>query len=160
MFFGHSMPESEQDSVHLPTSVASQFHQLQTMLNEECSTDPDNLTHCSTALEGLRDIYRHVRYFALVDDVDMGRIWRWVVFVPTEYVQLLKARYPPALVILAYFSAINAMAQSEWFVEQFSAFSMQSLTMELDEMMQKWLEWPRQQMEVGFAALRDNSVIS
>ena len=127
------------------------------MLEVECSDQPEHLAQCSTALADLRDLYRHLHYFVTKESVDTGRVWRWSSALATEYVQLIQSRYQPALVVLAYFAAANSLARAIWFVNDWSEYAVRGISMELDERMQGWLEWPQQQMMADFAALREET---
>ena len=144
-------------TVHLPPSVASQFDKLQTMLDIECADQPENLASCSTALTELRELYRNLRYFVLEDNVDMGRLWRWSTTLPIEFLTLIKSRYQPALVIVAYFAAANTLAHTIWFVNDWSQYALRGVGMELEERMQQWLDWPRRQVQNNFSSLREET---
>ena len=118
--------------VLLPTSVARQFDKLQDMLNAECSGHAENLSHCTNALAELRELYRHLHYFVLRDKVDTGRVWRWSSALDSEYLQLVKHKHQPALVVLAHFAAANALARDIWFVNDWSEYAVRGISMELD----------------------------
>lgn len=73
--------------------------------------------------------------------------------VPTEFVRLLQARYPPTLVILAHFATAAAIPSNAWYTANWGLYAIQGISMTLDRSMQHWLDWPREQMATGHVAV-------
>lgn len=153
LFWGHIMPESAEPTVTLPAAVHSEFDRLQEMLQQQCAAEPENLAHCSAALRDLLDIYRNLRYFAQRYDLETSQIWRWTSMVSTEYVRLIQAQHPAALVVLGYFAAATTAVQGAWYCEGLGLYTLEGISVVLDQGMQHWLDWPREQVRCELAVI-------
>ncbi|TKA26840.1 hypothetical protein B0A50_04286 [Salinomyces thailandicus] len=150
-FSHNAMPETEEPNVRLPAAVRSRFDALDEMLKLHCSRD--SYDHCLAALQELADIYRNVRYFVALRELESGQVIRWMVMVPTQYVRLIQARHAPALVILAHFAAAIASTNSVWYLDGWAQCCLQGIRLALDHDMQKWLDWPQEQTDHQLAAV-------
>ena len=71
-------------------------------------------------------------------------IFSWLVLAPKEYVELLSARRPEALVILSYY-AVNLHYRSKfWAINDAGEFLIQGISLHLGRHWDQWLAWPRQ----------------
>ena len=153
MFDGHRYPIDA--DIKLPQSVANQFKSIQEML-EGYGLDPEALEHCQAALTDLEDIYRNVIYWNAVATLEAGQVWRWQTEVSTEYLRLVQARCPPALVVMAYYGAATSAVRTAWYTQQFGEYTVRGISAELDPSMQHWTIWPMQQVEERMAVLGSN----
>ena len=118
------------------------FAALRDMLSSSGLT-LDNFEHCRHALESLEDIYKNIKYWAEVSRLQTGQVWRWATVVSIEYVRLIAARAPPALIILAHFAAVTSSMQSRtWFVDRWGEYCLAGIGREMPPEMKHWLEWP------------------
>jgi len=154
MVLGHSLPSDVETQIQLPASVRTQIEALEHMLNTQC--DEARRQSCEVALKALVSIYRNVRHFAKQHAVQSGHLFRWLVELPAEFVRCVKAEYPPSLVILAYFAAAVSGIKSTWYLQEWSLPCLQGIRMVLASNMQTWLDWPQEQAERQFPAIRQD----
>ena len=90
------------------------------------------------AMESTFGAGRHAsRQAAGAFQVTMG----WVYRVADEYVELLRAKEPVALLILAHFCALLRTQESCWFVRGWAVHVLREV-MESSAECEKWLQWP------------------
>lgn len=66
----------------------------------------------------------------------------------------VQAEHPPSLIILAYFAAAVSGIKFTWYLQEWSLPCLQGIRMVLDSSMQSWLDWPQEQAERQFSAIR------
>ncbi|KAK3705721.1 hypothetical protein LTR37_013164 [Vermiconidia calcicola] len=150
LFPAHSAPEGMEITLSAP--VESQFDALQEML-EGWGLDPEALEHCHSALRDLHEIYENVVYWGTRGHVETGQVVRWMKMVSTEFVRLIQARCQPALVIFAYFAAASSAVRTAWYIENWGEYCIWGVSLELEDRMQHFIEWPREKAEQRMAAL-------
>lgn len=136
----------------LPSTVSDQLEALHRMI-AEYGLDLDAAEHCHSALRELEHIYRNIQYWAGIGEVEIGHVWQWQTRVTNDFVKLIQARSPPALVILAYYAAAMGAVQQTWFTQNWAQFTIRGVSFELPARMQHWIEWPLQQVREGMAVL-------
>lgn len=144
IFDAQKVPAGE--IVTLPPEVMQQFRAINQLL-DTWGLDPEALTHCRNALNELIDtVYKSITYFAPTEIITTGTVWRWAVNVPTQFVRLVAACNPPALVIFMYFAAGVSAVRNTWYNEHWGEFAVNGVSLILDESMRHWAEWPRAQI--------------
>jgi len=83
-----------------------------------------------------------------------GLAWKWPVLLPQEYVTLLQANHPAALVVYAHF-AILSLLFDEWYLVGYSERALASISAVLEEPWKALLEWPEEQMRGGLRDICD-----
>lgn len=139
-------------AIFLPSHVSEHFNRLHEMV-AEYGLDIEALAHCQSALHELEDIYRNIQYWATLSRVDISHVWQWQTRVHTGYIKLIQARCPPALVILACYSAAVSAVHGSWFTQSWARKAIRGVGFELPARMQWWIEWPMQQMQSTMAVL-------
>jgi len=71
-------------------------------------------------------------------------IFSWLVLVPKEYVELLSARRPEALVILSYYAVNLHYRKGFWAINDAGRFLIEGISSHLGRHWDQWLAWPRQ----------------
>lgn len=71
-------------------------------------------------------------------------IFAWLVIVPKEYVDLLSARRPEALVILSYYAANLHYRRRFWAINDAGEYLIQNISSHLGKHWEQWLAWPQQ----------------
>lgn len=135
------LAESE---VYLPVAVQKQFSYLQSMLVESCPVEycPD----CERALKCLEDVYCNVVRLSPTDEVETSQIWRWMLPVPSEFVRMISACSPPALVILAHFAAVSLSVRKAWYTKNWGQYVLSGVSMMLyGTEFYHCLDWPLEQ---------------
>lgn len=150
LFESHRMPAGT--DVTLPEEVSNQLAAVSQMLSS-WGLDSEALTHCQSALTDLEEIYKNISYWAARGHVDTGQVWRWKTMVTTGYVRLVQARCQPALIIFAYYAAATTAVRTAWYTQNWSEYAVKGVSLELDDTMQQWLEWPRRQVEERLTVL-------
>ena len=148
--FEQGVPEGTK--VTLPVEVTEQFDALREMLATS-GLDPEALTHCQSALTDLDEIYQNVYYFAVRGDVFSGQAIKWTTMVTTGYVRLVQARNQPALVIFAHFAAVTSAVRTAWYIQNWGLYALRGVSLELDESMLHWVQWPTRQLEERMSVL-------
>jgi hypothetical protein len=134
----------------LPSSMQIRFAAIRDMLLTSTSglDDPEALEDGQSALNDLEEIYKHIAYSASTGvEIQTGDISRWQVSVSMGYVRLIRARNPPALVVLAYYAAASTAIRNAWYLENWAECVLSGISLVLDEGMQHWLEWPMKQVQ-------------
>lgn len=70
-------------------------------------------------------------------------IFAWLVTVPKEYVDLLSARRPEALIILSYYAVILHQRRGFWAIGDAGRFLVDAIGVHLGQHWDQWLVWPR-----------------
>lgn len=144
MFDAYVMPEGT--VITLPQEVRDQFTALRHMV-ASWGLDPEALTHCQSALSGLEEIYENVYYWASLGEIYTGQVVRWITMVTTGYVRLVQARNQPALVVFAHFAAITSANRTAWYIQNWGQYALRGVSVELEESMLHWMEWPARHLE-------------
>ena len=150
LFDAHRMPEGTE--IVLPTEVSDQFTALKQML-ANCGLDHEALTHCQSALTDLEEVYRNINYWATHGGVFTGQVIRWLTMVTTGFVRSVQARNQPALVILAYYAAATTSIPTVWYIQNWGMYVLRGLSLELEESMLHWVNWPARQLDQRLSIL-------
>ncbi|KAK5945287.1 hypothetical protein PMZ80_002491 [Knufia obscura] len=75
-------------------------------------------------------------------------IFAWLVTVPKEYVDLLSARRPEALVILSYYAANLHYRRKFWAINDAGEYLIHNISSHLGKHWEQWLAWPQQLLRV------------
>lgn len=118
--------------------------ELQQMIWRECAADPS-----------LRAIYQHVldelaRTLglairpAVMRRLETADVFRWLLDVSDEYLELLRQEEPIALIIFAHWCASIRQIEWMWWMEGLSSRLMTQLYSVLDPKYRDWLSWPQE----------------
>jgi len=76
----------------------------------------------------------------------MFTIWTavhiWPAKIPMDYLELLRAREPAALVLLAHYCILLEPLEKAWYMSGFRKRLLERIYGQLDEEWRQWLEWP------------------
>ncbi|KAI1325704.1 hypothetical protein F5Y16DRAFT_422669 [Xylariaceae sp. FL0255] len=70
------------------------------------------------------------------------RVVRWMVTVPTEFVELIEQRRPEALIVVAYCAVLIHNARDFWLFNDTGSFIVRSFVEYLGTYWAEWLSWP------------------
>lgn len=76
-------------------------------------------------------------------------IFSWTMLAPPELTELLKAKNPEALVLLAYYALLLHYGRSMWQVGDVGAYIFNMITDYLSPEWDRWLEYPGHEMSKG-----------
>lgn len=66
----------------------------------------------------------------------------WPARIPLEYLELLRAREPAALVLLAHYCILLGPLEEMWYMSGFRKRLLEKIYWQLDEEWRRWLDWP------------------
>lgn len=66
----------------------------------------------------------------------------WPARIPIEYLDLLRAREPAALVLLAHYCVLLGPLEESWYMSGLSKRLLERIYWQLDESWRCWLDWP------------------
>ena len=150
MFEGHSFAAGTE--VTLSEAASQQLIAVGRML-DDYGLDPEALQHCRNALADLDNIYRNIVYWTAVGDLKTGHVWRWPTMVSLGFIRLVQARNSPALVVFAHYAAASSAVKQSWYTSHWGEFALRGVSLELEDDMQHWLDWPREQEHERMAGL-------
>ena len=142
----HTRRFTEGTEIGLPPNISAQFEAVQHML-QTYGLDSSALHHCQTALLELRGIYQNIAHILRTGNVELGVLSRWQVLVSMEYITLVQAHNPPALVILAYYAAAMTTVHTAWYTQVWAERALHSIGHALEVTMQRWIRWPLEQVQ-------------
>ena len=93
---------------------------------------------CQAALASLRNSFA----VATCEIFDHQSIFLWPVVMSDNYLTLLEARQPEALVILAYFSVLLFVGDFKWWINDWPYDTLSFVKENLDPKWDVWLQWP------------------
>ncbi|KAJ3545458.1 hypothetical protein NM208_g2496 [Fusarium decemcellulare] len=97
-------------------------------------------TACILALESLRATYNLCRNV----EEKPGSPWRWAIYLPDLFLELMGKGEPTSLIILAHFSALARLYERKnWVREGWSVSVITMVERNLDPESQEWIKWPR-----------------
>ena len=105
--------------VNLPSSVSACFVACGQMLGTY-GMDPNALQHCESALLELKKLYQNMAHILRTGHIELGDISRWQVMVSMEYITLVQAHNPPALIILAHYAAAMTAVETAWHAQDWA----------------------------------------
>lgn len=139
--------------VDLPSSVSACFVACEQML-ATYGMDPDALQHCETALLELQKMYQNIAHILRTGHIELGDIARWQVMVSMEYITLIQAHHPPALIILAHYAAAMTAVDTAWHARDWAECAIRGISHSLDSTMQHWMRWPMDQIRDRLSVLK------
>ena len=131
--------------IDLQDTIAIRFEGIRTMLGTCDTLGSSALEDCRSALTELEETYKTIAYFESTA-LEFGAVSRWQVMISMGYVQLVRARSPPALIILAFYAAAITAIRNAWYTQNWAEYVLHGISLALDEDMQHWLHWPMQQL--------------
>jgi hypothetical protein len=123
-------------------SLAPLLHDL----NRTATTDIAEQETYAKAIDIL-----HVTFYKIVKHPGEWTLaLRWPFTVPMEFVQLLKARRPLALVLLGYYCVLLHHGTNQWWMKDWSQRTLISVSQLLDEQWIKHLSWALQAIQDSY----------
>jgi hypothetical protein len=151
VLFGHDVSADVQ--VTMSPGLMGVFRELERMIHDHC-IEPDQRKHCSEALAYLRDVYESVLAKYSLGDLEMGVVWRWTAMLSYDFIKLVQAEYPPALIITAYFTVAAMMLRDTWSISNWGQFALDGIRIALKGQLEEYLAWPEEQMASDNSGLK------
>ena len=124
----------------LPKPADHQLKQL-AELCESADGGDEAVEAYSEAVKALRKCYAKIFTRSSVE-CEVGTAFTWPVEVPDKFIQLLHARCPEALVILAHYCVVLHHLDNYWWMKGWAAHLMENIYSELTGPWRDWIQWP------------------
>lgn len=130
----------EASDTRLPKPADHQLRQLAELC--ETAAGGDGAVEAYTAaVKALRKCFAKIFTRSAVE-CEIGTAFTWPVEVPDKFIQLLQAKAPEALVILAHYCVVLHHLDRYWWMEGWAAHLMENIYKSLTETWREWIEWP------------------
>lgn len=126
--------------IRLPKPAAHQLKEL-AGLCETAEGGEEAVAAYRDAVRALQKCYAKIFTRASVE-CEVGTAFTWPVEVPDKFIQLLNARAPEALVILAHYCVVLHHLDDYWWMTGWAAHVMGNIYSELNESWREWIQWP------------------
>ena len=124
----------------LPRAAETQMKAL-AELCENSSSGEEAVEAYGQSVKALRKCFVKIFTRASVE-CEVATAFTWPVEVPDAYLELLKARAPEALIILAHYCVVLHHLDSYWWMRGWGAHLIENIHGELNEAYRDWLRWP------------------
>ncbi|KAL8949829.1 MAG: hypothetical protein Q9222_004094 [Ikaeria aurantiellina] len=124
----------------LPKPADIQLKQL-AELCETTAGGVEAVEACVDAVKALRKCFAKIFTRSSVE-CEVGTAFTWPVEVPDKFIQLLNARAPEALVILAHYCVVLHHLDDYWWMKGWAAHLMDNIYNELNDSWRDWIQWP------------------
>ncbi|KAL9073143.1 MAG: hypothetical protein Q9157_004856 [Trypethelium eluteriae] len=122
-------------------SIGSECDGLRELLRST-AVDASVLGTCQNAIDHLQRAFDENQFDA-EHNVKTGVVLVWPAYVSEEYVDLLLARRPEALAILAYYGILLHSRRDQWFTCDSGEMLIRSVAAELGSAWDHWLAYPK-----------------
>ena len=95
------------------------------------------------AIEELRNLFASQATLTEDEGHQANMVFAWPVTVPSGYIDLLSARRPEALIVLAYYAAVLHVRRDFWAVGDAGKYLIDAIGAHLGKHWDEWLAWPR-----------------
>jgi hypothetical protein len=102
----------------------------------------------------LRDVFEGTLGKYHINDLEMGQVWRWTAMLSYDFIKMVQAHFPPALVITAYFTVAAMMLREQWFISNWGSLAFDGIRIALKGELEDYLVWPQEQMNSDNAGLK------
>ena len=90
----------------------------------------------------------------------IGHVWSWMTAIPFQFILMIQAQEPVALIILADFAAASMSIESAWYTQKWGSYCLQGISMTLkDDEAREWLEWSKAHAENNMVCLTYYSLV-
>ncbi|KAI4148826.1 MAG: hypothetical protein LQ341_001479 [Variospora aurantia] len=124
----------------LPKPADLQLRQLAELCESAIGGD-EAVEAYKAAVKALRKCFAKIFTRSSVE-CEIGTAFTWPVEVPDKFIELLHARRPEALVILAHYCVVLHHLDKYWWLEGWAVHVMDSIYSELTESWREWIQWP------------------
>lgn len=118
--------------------------ELQQMMWRECATDSSLRSIYQEAIDELARTLGLAIKPGVMMRLEPASVFRWLLDVSDDYLNLLCQEAPIALVIFAYWCASVRQVEWMWWMEGLSSRLMTQISTVLHSKYQDWLIWPRE----------------
>ncbi|KAL5313159.1 hypothetical protein ACEPPN_018892 [Leptodophora sp. 'Broadleaf-Isolate-01'] len=125
-------------------SQLAKVHQLLAPKDQASAEEERDLAVCRVALDKLR-VVSALPYAPCKTLPSISSVYLWTGIVTDEYLQLVHARKPEALVVLAYYCVLLKKSNDIWYLRGVGENMLDAISNQLDEKWKPWITWAIQQ---------------
>lgn len=151
VLFGHDVSADIQ--VTMSPRIMGVFRELERMVHDQC-IETAQRKHCSEAVTHLYSVYHAMIAKYSLGDLEMGHVWRWTAMLSYDFIKMVQAEYPPALIITAHFAVASMMLREMWFVSNWGKLALDGIRIALRGQLEKYMAWPEEQIASDNAGLK------
>lgn len=158
VLYGHQLDDDL--SVKMSPRLFVVFRDLKHMVENHC-LDLSQRKVCAEATAHLESVYETLLTglssgpgFVL----ETGHLWRWTAMLSYDFIKLVQARFPPALVITAHFAVVNLMLRDLWYVGSWGSLAFDGIRLALNGQLNEYLVWGQEQIDTDNAGLKHSFV--
>lgn len=156
VLFGHERSADVQ--VTLSPKMLGLFRLLERMVHDNCA-DWDQRKLCLDSLKYLQDVYEATIGRYVAGNLATGTIWRWTAILSYDFIKLVKAEFPPALVITAHFAVLSLLMRDLWWISDYGALAFEGIRVALKGELGECLQWAEEQVASDNAGLKHDAAI-
>jgi hypothetical protein len=157
MLVGHGM--SADIPILLSPELQRVLQDLESMIHESCA-GTEQLQLCKEALQQLRGMYEVTVFFQSRGELKLSHIWSWAANISSDFIKLLQAECPPALVITAYFTVAIHMMRDTWYVSSWGSYALNGICVALKGNLAVYISWPLEQIATDSESLTNGAAAS
>jgi hypothetical protein len=139
--------------VTMSPRILGVFRALERMVHENCM-EIDQRKHCSEAITHLYSVFETMLAKYSLGELEMGHVWRWTAMLSYDFINMVQAEYPPALIITAHFTVATMMLREMWFISAWGNLALDGIRIALKGQLEEYLAWPEEQMASDNAGLK------
>jgi hypothetical protein len=139
-------------SVVLSDELRQTLRGLESMVHE-CCVDAEQLRICTEALRLLTRMYKIAVFFQSRGELQLSHIWCWAAELAGDFIKLLQAEFPPALVITMHFTVAAHLMRETWFVSSWGRLALNGICAALDGRLSNHTAWAIEQINTDSRSL-------
>jgi hypothetical protein len=146
---------------NLATPLDERLSKMKKMIKERYKESPAEI-HLLGAIEALRFVYKETSYAMSTWNPGTNRDlnhpkyhWKWPNLVNQSYIALLRKHNPVALIIFAHFAVLSSEYDNVWYFHGWAERAIVAVEETLPADYQEWLNWPKEQIDLGLPAFKD-----
>ncbi|TVY73294.1 Sterol uptake control protein [Lachnellula suecica] len=133
--------------ISMTEEQADHLHEIRALVLQATSENLQLSEMYAQSLDDLQASFTFV-YNSAPHTYETGDVFRWLLRVCDEYLQLLKDGAQEALTIFAYSCVLFKKTECYWWMEGWSSQLMSNIHRHLDEEHRMWIQWPIE--EIGW----------
>nr|OQO29385.1 hypothetical protein B0A51_03167 [Rachicladosporium sp. CCFEE 5018] len=118
------------------------------------TSDPEKTRICTEAVTELQTVYETAVQTHATQALHSGHIFRWIAERSYEFLKLVQARHPPALVITAYFFVSTGMLKHSWYLRDLAQLGFDGVANALEADYGKHLAYARELIASDLAVMK------
>ncbi len=148
--------QQEPPQTDLPAVLQEQLLHLETLC-ENASEGPEAISAYKQALEALQMCFIRMNNRPPYE-CEVSIAFLWPVMIPQQYISLMNARKPEALIILAHYCIILHHLDFYWWMRGWAMHIIDNIHRELDDDLRSWIQWPTSVITVDEKVLTNGTL--